>query len=425
MIQEFEKISRVNGKLDLPGDKSISHRSVMFSSLANGKSVIYNCLMSEDVISTIKAFRSLGCNIELSPDKITIIGHGINGLRKPSKELYLGNSGTTTRLIAGILASQNFLSVLSGDQSLSSRPMQRIIDPLTKMGAQIESNNGLLPMKINPVKSLNAIEYDLPIASAQIKSCVLLAGLFLEEETIVIEHKKSRDHTEKMLNLKIDEFNDFRKIYSSSKNYPIADEYFVPSDISTAAFFIVLTLLSENSELLLPNVSLNETRTGLIKILRDMGGIIETQNERILNGEIRGDLIVKSSKLINMEVPPDLIPNIIDEIPILSIAGLFAEGDFTIRNASELRHKESDRIRSVCENLKLIGVDVEEFEDGFKLSGMPTDARVSFESFDDHRIAMSFSILSLLLEQGGSIENFECVNISNPDFLKQLHQIVS
>jgi len=395
MIKSFNKINGVIGVLNLPGDKSISHRSVMFASLAKGKSEIYNCLDSEDLQRTINAFEQMGCKIEISDKKIIIEGNGIDGLEKPIDELYMGNSGTTTRLMTGILAAQKFPTKLTGDPSLSSRPMQRVIDPLNLMGAQIKSNNGLLPMEINPDESLRPINYELPIASAQIKSCILLAGLFLDEETCVIEKKESRNHTEKMLGLLIEEENGLRKIYSSKKYFPQPAKYIVPSDISTAAFFIVLTLLSKNSELKLPNISLNESRIGIIKILKNMRANIEYDNV-----------------------------NIIDEIPILSIAGIFAEGNFIVRNAKELRHKESDRIRSVCENLKLVGLSITEFEDGFQISGNLNRAKVTFESYDDHRIAMAFSVLSVLMDQGGSINNFECVSISNPNFEKQLEAII-
>ena len=423
MIQEFNKINTVKGTLTLPGDKSISHRSVMFASMANGKSEIYNSLESEDLTSTINAFRNMGCEIEIESEKITIVGKGINGLLAPKNELYMGNSGTTTRLISGVLAAQKFPTKLTGDASLSLRPMKRIIDPLKEMGADIKSNNGLLPLEINPVEKLSPITYELPIASAQIKSCILMAGLYLGEETIVIENKRSRNHTEQMLGLKVVEENRLRKIYSSSNYFPQPSLYNVPSDISTAAFFIVLTLLSKNSELILPNVSLNDTRVGVISVLKKMKGNIDFDNVKVINGEKRGDIIVKSSNLVNVSIPAEIIPNIIDEIPILAIAGLFAEGNFTIRNASELRHKESDRIKSVCDNLKLLGIDLIEFEDGFEFNGNPNNDKVTFESYDDHRIAMSFSILSLLLDQGGIINNFECVNISNPNFLNQLKQI--
>lgn len=425
MIKNFNKIIKVKGKLNLPGDKSISHRSVMLSALANGKSEIYNCLQSEDVISTINAFTELGCEIEIIKSKITVFGKGINGLQKPYRDLYLGNSGTTTRLLTGILVNQKFPTRLTGDPSLSSRPMMRIIEPLTQMGAKLVCSNGLLPIEIFPTNSLDPIEYHLPIASAQIKSCILLAGLFLDNNTIVIETKKSRNHTEKMLNLKVIEEGGLRKIYSSIKDYPLSAEYIVPSDISTAAFFIILTLLLKESELILPNVSLNESRIGIISVLKEMGANIEFSNVEIINGEKRGDIIVRSSKLVNVEIDADIIPNIIDEIPILAIAGIYAEGDFYIRNAKELRHKESDRIKSVCENLKLIGLDVIEFEDGFSFTGNPSSGKVSFNSYDDHRIAMAFAVLSLLLEQGGNINNFECVSISNPNFEKQLASIIN
>lgn len=425
MIQEFAKINKVNSTLNLPGDKSISHRAVMFSSLANGKSEIYNCLMSEDVITTINAFKAMGCEIEITDKKIIIEGKGINGLQKPEQELYLGNSGTTTRLIAGILAVQKFPTVLTGDASLSKRPMKRVIDPLQLMDANITGVDDCLPIKINPVEKLKAIEYELPMASAQVKSCILLAGLFSDEKTCVIETKISRNHTETMLELEVVEENGKRKIYSSIKNYPKPENVFVPSDISTAAFFIVLTLLSKNSELRLPNVSLNETRIGIISILKKMNGNIEYENVKTLNGEKRGDLIVKSSELINVEIPSEIIPNIIDEIPILAIAGLFAKGNFVIRNAKELRHKESDRISAVCNNLKLLGLDIIEHPDGFEIikdssNDFLNEEKVIFESYDDHRIAMAFAVLSVLLKSGSSIKNFECVNISNPKFLEQL-----
>jgi len=423
MIQEFKNISSVKGELKLLGDKSVSHRSVMFSAMAKGESKIYNCLMSEDVLRTIAAFREMGCKITIDGDKITVIGKGINGLQKPEKELYLGNSGTTARLIVGILSAQSFSTKITGDPSLSSRPMKRIIDPLKLMGADIESKGGLLPLKINSVDSLKAIEYELPIASAQIKSCILLAALYSEEETVVIENKKSRNHTELMLNLKVVEEGSKRKIYSSSKYYPTNSEYIVPSDISTAAFFMVLTLLLPNSKLTLKNISLNDTRVGIISVLQKMGGDISICNIENINREKRGDIIVKSSNLVNIDIDSEVIPNIIDEIPILSIAGLFAEGNFKISNAFELRHKESDRINSVCKNLKLLGVEVKEYGDGFEIIGTPSDKQVLFDSYDDHRIAMSFSIFSLLLKQGGRVKDFDCVNISNPEFISQLDQI--
>lgn len=424
MIKDFNGIDRLNGILKLPGDKSISHRSVMFSAMAKGNSEIYNCLMSKDVISTIDAFRLMGCRIEGNSEKIVVFGKGFGGLERPKKTLYLGNSGTTTRLLTGLLTVQNFSAIIAGDKSLSMRPMQRIIDPLSQMGANIKSSNGFLPMEVYPSKSLKPISYKLPIASAQVKSAVLIAGLHLEEETVVIEDKLSRDHTERMLDLKILEDQGIRKIYSSKKDYPQNNTYIVPSDISTSSFFIVPALILPDSEIRLNGISLNESRTGVISILKKMGGDITFDNLKNINGEPRGDIIVKSSRLTNVEIPSEMIPNIIDEIPILSIAGIFAEGEFLIKNAEELRHKESDRIKSVVSNLRVLGLNTSEFTDGFAFHGIPKNDAVVFDSYDDHRIAMAFSVLSLLLAQGGKVNNFECVNISNPNFIEQLKHLV-
>lgn len=426
MKQDFSKIKRVNGELNLPGDKSVSHRSIMFASLAKGDSVIYNLLQSDDIYSTINAFRGMGCEIIKYQDRFEVKGAGFRNLQKPFRPLYMGNSGTTTRLICGILAAQDFETTLTGDESLSQRPMRRISDPLQMMNARIEtSDNGTLPVIIKPTDSLKAIEYTLPVASAQIKSAVLLAGLHLDESTVVIENLPSRNHTETMLGLKTENRGMGRRVSVSKKDYPEPKEYFVPSDISSAAFFIVLTLLLKDSELLIKNILLNETRTGILNVLRAMGGYIEVVDEFMSSGEMYGDILVKSSELTNVEIPEEIIPNIIDEIPILTVAGIFAGGNFIIRDAKELRAKESDRISSVCENLRLMGLTVDEFEDGYSISGNISKNKVTFQSYHDHRIAMAFSILSLILEQGGSVENFECVNISNPSFLDQVKLITT
>lgn len=422
--QDFNQIKKVKGELKLPGDKSVSHRSVMFASLAKGESIIYNLLESEDIYSTINAFRDMGCDIVKYQNRFTVKGAGFKNLQKPFRPLYMGNSGTTSRLICGILAAQNFEATLTGDESLSKRPMKRISEPLKLMGAEIEtSSNGTLPVTIKPVQNLKAIEYTLPVASAQIKSAVLLAGLHLDESTTVIENLPSRNHTETMLGLKTEKHGRGNKVYVSKKDYPQPKEYFVPSDISSSAFFIVLTLLLKDSELIIKNILLNETRTGILNVLKAMGGNIEIIEQKISSGEMYGDILIKDSELKNIEIPEEIIPNIIDEIPILTIAGIFAEGDFIICGAKELRAKESDRITSVCENLKLLGLQVEEYEDGYKISGNISSNKITFQSYHDHRIAMAFSILSLVLEQGGSIENFECVSISNPSFLEQMKSI--
>ncbi|MBU0473633.1 MAG: 3-phosphoshikimate 1-carboxyvinyltransferase [Bacteroidetes bacterium] len=424
MIQKIEKINSVKGELVLPGDKSISHRAVMFSAMADGKSTVNNYLNSEDVNSTIGCFRKLGCKIEQTETDLVIDGKGFNGFTKPSSNLDAGNSGTTTRLITGILSAQNFETTIIGDASLSKRPMKRVVEPLSKMGAKIETSEiGSLPMKIIPSSGLKAIEFDMQVASAQVKSAVLLAGLHLEEETIVIEHSRTRNHTETLLGLKVEEFDGMRKIYSSKKNYPKPANYIVPSDISTAAFFIVLALNSNNSELLLKNVLLNETRNGIIKILQKMNGRIEIENTRESSGEKLGDLRIFSSKLKNIEINEEIIPNIIDEIPILAVAGLFSEGKFIIRNAEELRFKESDRIDALCSNFRKLGIDCIEYNDGFEISGKVFNENILIESYHDHRIAMAFSILGMLTGKNISINDFESVAVSNPEFLNQINII--
>lgn len=425
-MKEFDKINKVEGELSLPGDKSISHRSVIFSCMAEGISEIENLSNGEDVKSTAGCFRQLGCEIIEKGSKVIVKGKGLYKLAAPLKKLDAGNSGTTARLMSGLLAMQNFKSVMFGDESLSKRPMKRVIDPLEKMGAKISATEKLtLPLEYSPAGNRKAITYELPVASAQVKGAVLLAGLHLEEETKVIENVASRNHTEVMLNLPVEVVNGKNIITVSKQYYPSANKYLVPSDISTAAFFMVLALLAKNSELLLKNVSLNQTRTGIITVLQAMGGRIETSNVRTISGEVMGDVFIKSSDLKNITIDEKIIPNIIDEIPILSVAGLFAEGNFVINKAKELRAKESDRIEALCSNYKLLGIKTDEFEDGFSLEGKTASGVAPvFESFGDHRIAMTFSILSLLLENGGKINNFDCVNISNPDFLSQLHKIV-
>ncbi len=423
MVQSFNHINKVSGELKLPGDKSISHRAVFFSSMAKGKSVIRNLSDGEDVASTIKCFSALGCEIKKEKNEIVIVGKGSKNFSKSQKPLNCGNSGTTARLIAGLLSSQNFETTLIGDESLSKRPMDRVIIPLEKMGAKFESANKNLPLKIIPPKELKPINYEMPISSAQIKSSIILAGLHCEGITSIVEKIPSRNHTEKMLGLEVKKSESGNTILVSKKNYPIPAEYFIPSDVSSAAFFVALTILSKDSSLRIKNVSLNETRKGYLKILKQMGAKINFENISVSSGEIYGDIIVESSQLKNVEIPEEIIPNIIDEIPILSVAGLFAEGDFSIKGANELRKKESDRINSLCHNYKLLGLDVNEFEDGFTISGKIKNKNAIFESFEDHRIAMTFSILSLLLNDGGKVDNFSCVKISNPDFINQIKQI--
>jgi 3-phosphoshikimate 1-carboxyvinyltransferase len=424
MKQNFQKVKKVSGELKLPGDKSISHRAVIFSAMASGKSHLKNISEGEDVKSTIEIMKQLGAKVAFKHSELIIEGCGIGGFIKPADSLDCGNSGTSARLISGLLAAQNFSSTLVGDASLVKRPMKRIIDPLLKMGAQIQySDDFTLPMTIQGKQNLRPIDFEMTVASAQVKSCILIAGLHFDEETIIIESEVTRNHTEKMLGLPVK--NQDGKIYSKSskKYYPESYDYFVPGDISSSAFMIVLTILSKNSELLIRNISLNQTRTGFIEVLKEMGANIKFENLRSSSNEEYGDIIIKSSNLKNIIINSKIIPNIIDEIPVLSVAGVFAEGEFKISNAKELRTKESDRIKSVCENMKLLGLNVDEDEDGFLITGTIKNKRPVFESYNDHRIAMAFAILSMLLDGGGEINNFECVNISNPNFIRQIKNI--
>lgn len=426
MRKYFNKIYKVNGKLPLSGDKSISHRAIIFSSMAKGKSVVTNISSAQDVNTTITIMRLLGVKITSQNKLLLIDGCGYKGFQNPGLELNCENSGTTARLLAGLLSAQKFKSILTGDESLSKRPMKRIIDPLMKMGAEFKTNeNSTLPLIIYPANEIQNIEYEMPVASAQVKSSILIAGLHNESDTIIIENQQTRDHTEKMLGLPVCTDKDKILSYSSKKYYPQAKEYFIPGDISSAAFHIVLTLLTPNSELMIENVSLNPTRIGFVNLLRQMGADIYFENIKSSNNEEYGDVLVKSSSLKNIKIDKTIIPNIIDEIPILTIAGIFAEGDFEIDNVQELRVKESDRIKSICENLKLVGLKVDESENGFKISGTIKNREPIFDSYNDHRIAMAFSVCCMLLDNGGAVENYECVSVSNPQFDEQINLIVS
>ncbi|MFC2083816.1 3-phosphoshikimate 1-carboxyvinyltransferase [Bacteroidota bacterium] len=424
MNNMFTNVNRIYGTLNLPGDKSISHRAVMFSAMAKGESIIYNSLRSDDINSTIKCFANLGCEINQYDDVLKVKGVGFRGFREPEGDLDCGNSGTTARLISGILSAQNFKSCLIGDPSLSVRPMKRIVNPLSRMGANIQpSEKGTLPLQIFPSESLHAIEYELEVPSAQVKSAVLLAGIHLSDKTVVIEPIVTRDHTENLLNLRIEVESGKRKIYSSSDNYPEPKKYFVPSDVSTASFFICLALLIPNSELIIKNISLNKSRTGALDLFRLMGGRIEISDIKTNNGEAYGDLVIKNSSLKNIEIDETVVPNLIDEIPILSVVGLFSDGEFTIRNANELRVKESDRINSLCYNYRMLGLDVEEYNDGFTVSGEIKNSNVKLKSFGDHRIAMSMSILAIIGKLDLTIDNIDCVSVSNPQFFDQVESI--
>jgi len=470
----------LKGEIRVSSDKSISHRSIMLASLAKGKTKISNFLFAEDTLHTILAFLKLGAKIQifyrdkeislkdafsllkinpLSLERETyIVVEGLNkNISEPDDVLYLGNSGTTTRLLAGILAGGVKYSVLTGDASLRSRPMKRIKIPLESMGAKVYlRKDNYLPMTIIG-KNLKGISYKSPVASAQVKSCILLAGLFTKDKIKVIEPVKSRDHTERLLRFlevsikedpKIEDkvfieiyknkdvekyfeiidqiFSKENKVYLGEKRNLISDkEIFIPADISSAAFFIVGALLIEGSEITLKDVLLNPTRTGIIDVLLKMNADISFDNVRVENGEIVGDLKVRyTPNLKPIEIKGSLIPRLIDEIPILSLLMIFAKGKSKVKNAKELRVKESDRISLICENLKKFGVNIEEFEDGFEVEGLSKEdilknienKKIFIQTFLDHRIAMTFKILEKVLNKKFEFENEDCIKTSFPSF---------
>ena len=416
-------ITGLRGTVSVPGDKSISHRCVMFGSIANGTTEIHNFLPGADCLATIQCFRTLGIEIEQKDSTVTVHGKGLHGLSAPSHILDVGNSGTTTRLLSGILAGQPFESKLSGDESLNSRPMKRIIDPLTQMGANISSilRNGCAPLYIAPSR-LHGIHYDSPVASAQVKSCILLAGLYAEGETSVTEPGLSRNHTELMLR----EFGaDIRSVHDLDCSRTTAiirpcqelygQKITVPGDISSAAYFIAAGLIVPDSEIRITNVGVNPTRAGMLKVCEDMGARIELDNERTEGGEKIADITVRTSQLHGTVIEGDIIPALIDEIPIIAVMAAVAEGTTVIRDAAELKVKETDRIETVTDNLKAMGCDVTPTDDGMIIKGGKLKG-ASIHTLLDHRIAMAFSIAALAAEGRTRILDSKCVNVSYPTF---------
>ena len=422
---KINKISSLNGIVVVPADKSITHRSIMLSSIAEGKSYIHNYLMSDDCLMTINAFKQMGLNIEQKDTSLIIHGVGINGLKNPVKEFYAGNSGTTTRLLSGILAGQNFPSTIVGDPSLSKRPMKRVIEPLSLMGVNIKAKeNNFLPMTIMSKGNLKAINYLSPVASAQVKSCVLFAGLYADGTTKVTEAIKSRDHSERMLktfgaDISVDNLtvsiNHCKKLY--------AQEIIVPCDISSAAFFIVAGLIVPNSNIKILNVNINKTRNGILTVLKNMGANIVLDNIRNISGEEVADIEIKSSKLIATSFGKEIVPSLIDEIPIIVLAATQAEGKTVISGARELTVKESNRIHSVASQLNKMGANIQETEDGFIINGSIKLKGAMVDSFDDHRIAMMLSIAGLVAEGKTEILNSDCVKISFANFYEVLAKL--
>lgn len=421
------KYKSLNGEVTVPGDKSISHRSVMLGALADGTTEVRGFLQGADCLSSIACFEKMGIQIEndREHDIVKIHGKGLYGLSAPKDVLDTGNSGTTTRLISGILAAQNFESVLNGDASIQKRPMKRIIDPLTLMGAQIESikDNGCAPLRITGAP-LSGIHYISPVASAQVKSAILFAGLYAEGATAVTEPALSRNHSELMLKgFGASVMSQDCTVTILPAGSLIAQEIDVPGDISSAAYFIAAGLITPNSDIRIRNVGVNPTRDGILKVCQEMGGKITVENYHKTAGEPVADLIVRSSELHGTTVGGSLIPTLIDELPMIAVMACFAEGTTIIKDAQELKVKESNRIDTVVENLRLMGADIEATNDGMIIHGGKTLHGAVIDSHLDHRIAMSFAIAGGIAEGETEILDAECVNISYPDFYETLSHL--
>ena len=417
--------SPLKGEIIPPGDKSISHRALILGSLANGTSVVKDFLISDDTLSTANAMRSLGIPIDINGTHVKVSGNGIHGLRESQETIDCGNSGTTTRLLTGLLSAQKFTSKLTGDKYLQERPMKRVVGPLSQMGAQIagEEDGNKLPLTITGAE-LQGISYKLPVASAQVKSAILLAGMYAQGETEVIEPEASRDHTERMLSylgVPIEKSGNTIKI--NKVDLIEHGEIIVPADLSSAAFFIVAALITPNSEILIKNVGINPLRTGIIDILKSMDGDISIINERDVNGEPIGDIVARSSNLHATEISGALIPKAIDELPLAAVAASFAQGETIIKDAGELRVKETDRISAMASELGKLGVHVEEFEDGMLIRGAESLTGSKCSSWGDHRIAMSIAVAATRANGETEIEDADCVSVSYPGFFEVIDEL--
>ena len=422
----FTKVNSLKGEVSIPGDKSISHRAVMFGSLAEGTTEVTNFLQGADCLSTISCFRKLGIEIENTSQRILIHGKGLHGLTEPSDTLDTGNSGTTTRLISGILAGQRFTTILNGDASIQTRPMKRIMTPLSMMGADITSlkGNDCAPLRICGGQ-LHGVAYTSPVASAQVKSCILLAGLYADAPTSVTEPVLSRNHTELMLagfGAHVTSFDTTATIEPEPDLNGMKIE--VPGDISSAAYFLAAGLMIPNSEIMIKNVGINPTRDGILRVAKEMGGDITILNEKTSGGEPTCDLLVRSSSLKGVTIGGEIIPTLIDEIPMIAVMACFAEGITTIKDAQELKVKESNRIDTVVTNLKAMGAHIEATDDGMIIEGgYPLHGAV-IDSHLDHRIAMSFAVGALGADGETTIEGADCVKISYPEFYQTLEKLI-
>lgn len=415
----------IRGEIVVPGDKSISHRSIMLGAIANGMTTVRGFLRGEDNMSTMHAFRAMGVDINDDGETIRITGQGLHGLKEPGNVLDCGNSGTTIRLITGLLSGQSFFSVVTGDQYLRKRPMKRVVEPLSRMGARISGRNGgtLAPLAISG-GSLKGIEYQSPVSSAQIKSSIMLAGLYADGTTTVTEPSLSRDHSERMFRY----FGASLDVLSNGVSVRggvelTAQEVTVPGDISSAAFFMVAALITPDSELLIRNVGVNPSRTGIIDILQAMGGDIQLVDVREVSGEPVADLLVRSSRLKGISISGSVVPRAIDEFPAICVAAARAEGITTLRDAKELRVKETDRITAMAVNLQKLGITVTETEDGMDITGSEQLLGGNVDSCGDHRIAMSMSIAALVASSAITVTDIGCVATSFPTFFPLLEKV--
>ena len=417
----IQKIKKAVGQIKVPGDKSISHRAVMLGSLASGVTEISGFLKGADCLSTIDCFRKMGIDIDINGENVTVHGNGLRGLKKPDEMLYTGNSGTTTRLLCGILAGQNFDTSITGDASIQKRPMGRVVQPLSMMGAKIE--NEYCPLYITGTK-LHGINYKMPVASAQVKTAIILAGLYADGETVIHEIEKSRDHTELMLSaMGADLTVDNLDITVKPTNDLTAVNVDVPSDISSAAFFLVLGAIMPNSQITVTNVGINPTRTGIINVLKDMGADITLENVHTSAGETVADITVRSSSLKGTTVGGDIIPRLIDELPIIAVAAVFADGQTVIKDAQELKVKETNRIRAVVDEFNKCGIDITETDDGMIINGGKSIHGADFKTYGDHRMAMSLTVLAQLADCESTLDDSDCACVSYPTFFDDFYKL--
>ena len=417
----IQKIKKAVGQIKVPGDKSISHRAVMLGSLANGVTEISGFLKGADCLSTIDCFRKMGIDIDINGENVTVHGNGLRGLKKPDEMLYTGNSGTTTRLLCGILAGQNFDTSITGDASIQKRPMGRVVQPLSMMGAKIE--NEYCPLYITGTK-LHGIDYKMPVASAQVKTAIILAGLYADGETVIHEIEKSRDHTELMLSaMGADLTVDNLDITVKPTNDLTAVNVDVPGDISSAAFFLVLGAIMPNSQITVTNVGINPTRTGIIDVLKDMGANITLENVHTSAGETVADITVRSSSLKGTTVGGDIIPRLIDELPIIAVAAVFANGQTVIKDAQELKVKETNRIRAVVDEFNKCGIDITETDDGMIINGGKSIHGADFKTYGDHRMAMSLTVLAQLADCESTLDDSDCACVSYPTFFDDFYKL--